>query len=1506
MKAKTTLFLLALLFFVGNINSYSNSIKIDPEKGSGLSNGIVSSNGTIQCNTEVPIPLVSGTFDNLTATSSTSGLCLIGCGISNVSRLTDADLTNFATAATAIGVGVTHKLRATDGNDVFAAGTFAGFRIAPKDGLLSVNLLNNISIKTYLGGVLRETTTGSSLISLSLLSNSGNFIIGFNTAQTFDAIEISINSLLGVTTSTNIYYAVIRKYCAGPVLACNTATALNLPTFPAAIVNSHTGLSGVSVGSILNPENAISSSTTDYASLNLLVGVVGSVSLAVKNQVTDFPVGTYAGFEIENINLVSVSALSNVQVKTYLDGVQKEQFSGSNLLVNGVLLNASGRYKLGFVSTTSFDEVQISVNQIAGVNLGLTKVYNSVFEKFCTGPALPCNTPAAINAPTYPVFINGAKTGIDGLVCALCSVSNTENLIDANASNFALIDLTASVGTSGKISVKDQITDYPAGTFAGFDIESVALLNVNVFDAIRVTTYLNGVQRETKSGSGALISVNTNILIGTGRQSIGFTSIMSFDEVQITLTNLATVTLGTVKVYSAVLERFCPTTVECNKTYPLTNPAFPVTIDGAKSGINGVACVACAVNNVNNVLTASTSDFANISLTASVLVSGSIAVADQLFTYPAGTFAGFTIKDINNLIEADLFQSLTISTYNNGVLQEAKTGAQLISLSLLTPIFGSGPGFYNVGFKATLPFDEIQIRVGSLASVISNVNVYGAFVNTKDSSGGSLNCNSSDLSILKTASNATPPVGSTIVFTIVASNGGPRDADGVAVNDVLPSGYNYMSSTVTTGAYNNATGVWAIGNLNAGANATLTITATVKITGNYANTATITGNQPDPNLNNNTSTSTPTPVNVIIAQDDTISGGNGTTGNSNAGNVLNNNGNGNDTINGNNIAIAQVNLTVTTPATPIGNNPVPVINPSTGQVSVPAGTPAGPYTLVYQICEKLNPTNCDSATVTVTVSPPAIVAQDDTINGGNGTTGNSNAGNVLNNNGNGNDTLNGSNAAIAQVNLTVTTPATPIGNNPVPVINPATGQVSVPAGTPAGIYTLVYQICEKLNPTNCDSATVSVTVSPPTIVAQDDAINGGNGTAGNPNAGNVLNNNGNGNDTLNESNAAIIQVNLTVTTPATPIGNNPVPVINPATGQVSVPAGTPAGPYTLVYQICEKLNPTNCDSATATVTVSPPAIVAQDDAISGGNGTTGNSNAGNVLNNNGNGNDTLNGSNVAIAQVNLTIITPATPIGGNPVPVINPSTGQISVPAGTPAGIYTVVYQICEKLNPTNCDSATVTVTVTAPVIVAQDDTINGGKGPIGNPNAGNVLNDNGNGYDTLNGSSVAIAQVNLTVTTPATSIDGKPVPVISTSTGQISVPAGTPAGTYTLIYKICEKLNPTNCDPATVTVTVCGCGSGSGTTAKTADTIKNESTESDMVVTLAPNPSSSDFGLYIKSLNDESITIRIIDMNGRLICQFNSTPQETINFGNELNKGLYFIEVTQGDKRKVVKAVKL
>ncbi|WP_281323157.1 Ig-like domain-containing protein [Flavobacterium aestivum] len=120
-----------------------------------------------------------------------------------------------------------------------------------------------------------------------------------------------------------------------------------------------------------------------------------------------------------------------------------------------------------------------------------------------------------------------------------------------------------------------------------------------------------------------------------------------------------------------------------------------------------------------------------------------------------------------------------------------------------------------------------------------------------------------DLGIVKTVNNSTPTVGSNVVFTLTATNNtGNKDATSVKVNDLLPSGYTFVSSVPSVGTYVSGTGVWTIGNLNRNVTVTLTITATVKATGTYANTATISGGQTDNASGNDSSTVTPVPVAV--------------------------------------------------------------------------------------------------------------------------------------------------------------------------------------------------------------------------------------------------------------------------------------------------------------------------------------------------------------------------------------------------------------------------------------------------------------------------------------------------------------------------------------------------------------------------------------------------------------------------------------------------------------------
>ena len=360
-----------------------------------------------------------------------------------------------------------------------------------------------------------------------------------------------------------------------------------------------------------------------------------------------------------------------------------------------------------------------------------------------------------------------------------------------------------------------------------------------------------------------------------------------------------------------------------------------------------------------------------------------------------------------------------------------------------------------------------------------------------------------------------------------------------------------------------------------------------------------------------------------------------------------------------------VSISVVTGATPkqAGTN-TPTLD-SDGKVTVPNNTPAGTYTIVYQICDKLNSGNCATTTATVVVGTPTITADPDTFTITTGTSTKS----VLDN-----DKIGTATATTNTVSISVVTGATPKqpGTN-TPTLD-SDGKVTVPNNTPAGTYTIVYQICDKLNSGNCATTTATVVVGNPTITADPDTFTITTGTS----TKSVLDN-----DKIGTATATTNTVSISVVTGATPkqAGTN-TPTLD-SDGKVTVPNNTPAGTYTIVYQICDKLNSGNCATTTATVVVgtttpTAPVPVAVDDRA-----TT-----------------PLN------TPVTINVLGNDTPEGATPNVTTNPANGSVSVnsdgsieyrPHTDFAGTDTFVYELC---NASGCATATVTVEVIKSIVV--------------------------------------------------------------------------------------------------------------------------------------------------------------------------------------------------------------
>jgi hypothetical protein len=260
-----------------------------------------------------------------------------------------------------------------------------------------------------------------------------------------------------------------------------------------------------------------------------------------------------------------------------------------------------------------------------------------------------------------------------------------------------------------------------------------------------------------------------------------------------------------------------------------------------------------------------------------------------------------------------------------------------------------------------------------------------------------------------------------------------------------------------------------------------------------------------------------------------------------------------------------------------------------------------------------------------------------------------------------NDYAAGARATLANVSLALAAEA------PAGLSLDIDGSVDIAAGTAVGTYSLTYEICSLANLAICDDAQATVVVPSFAIAANADSGRVSFGAGGTPVA-NVL-----ANDTLGGVRPTLATVTLSVVS-TTSAGVS----LDLTDGSVDVAAGTVSGSHSLVYQICERANESNC--AQATVTVAPYAIDAVNDSFRISSKVA--SATPSVLNN-----DWFNGVRATTSAVRLSLVS-ALPKGVS----LNATTGVLSTKGKVGSGTFSIQYQICEIASPDNCDQATVTL----------------------------------------------------------------------------------------------------------------------------------------------------------------------------------------------------------------------
>src|SRR5690606_38762486 len=160
--------------------------------------------------------------------------------------------------------------------------------------------------------------------------------------------------------------------------------------------------------------------------------------------------------------------INSFAIRTRLDGVVQEVFNNPGVLNLTALPDGNAKFRLSGNATLPFNEIELYSTNVATVATAL-RVYHDFTENSanCNETEIDNCVEIASAANATQATIVYERTGINSTLCALCSITNLGNVIDADSDNFATMTTSVGVGNSVSISVRSNKVS-PAGSFAGF------------------------------------------------------------------------------------------------------------------------------------------------------------------------------------------------------------------------------------------------------------------------------------------------------------------------------------------------------------------------------------------------------------------------------------------------------------------------------------------------------------------------------------------------------------------------------------------------------------------------------------------------------------------------------------------------------------------------------------------------------------------------------------------------------------------------------------------------------------------------------------------------------------------------------------------------------------------------------------------------------------------------------------------------------------------------------
>lgn len=615
------------------------------------------------------------------ARTGSSGLLCVFCGVSNTSEAIDNTLSNGAILDFGISVGSVLAL-SIDMDSTLAAGSQAGF-VVTRSGLLDLTLLGGFTIETYNNGFMEDQQLlNSGLATVGLLNGGSQTSIAITTTAAFDEIRLIANSgLLGIGSTITVNYGFVRRDTDGDgVVDCIDKCDGD---------DNLLNINGLPLD--CNPECPVDAGS-DFAICS--AGNAGATA-----QLVMAPGGTGYTYTVLPGNPSPAAVDGSGQVTGF---------------------SVEGLYFFSVSDGTCADTV--AVNYSTGNTM------------------LACNDPIVGN--DVVVDAAGAFQG----VCLLCTDGDAANVVDADLSN-ALVytELLSLLTLESLISVKDTANVYVAGSRAGYVVEFPnGLLSLSLLSTLQLRTYLDDNLQETALGSTLL---DVDLLGGTGnRQKVAFTTTLPYDEIELLAGNGVSL-LGEIAIYYAFTED-----IGCGTgSNPLVDPesvcieplttgsSYCASINYDATGFDNLLCVGCSLSPLSALLDNDLTTGTTLTQTVGVGTSSTVAVRTATTVSP-GYEAGFVVGSSSALLDVGVLANLTLSTYLNGVLQEAvPLSSSLASVSLLN----GGNEATAISFRSGSAFDEVRLTTNGLVGADllgSGLIIYYAYVRLDSDGDGVPDC----------------------------------------------------------------------------------------------------------------------------------------------------------------------------------------------------------------------------------------------------------------------------------------------------------------------------------------------------------------------------------------------------------------------------------------------------------------------------------------------------------------------------------------------------------------------------------------------------------------------------------------------------------------------------------------------------------------------------------------------------------------------------------------------